>query len=94
MTEIDHPTELILGTAQFQSGYGIVRDPEHAHQSDSADILKLVALLGIAALDTAPAYGGAEDVIGQSGCGLPEMCIRDSYDSGPHTIRTAVDRRE
>lgn len=71
MTEIDHPTELILGTAQFQSGYGIVRDSEQAHQSDNADILKLAARLGIAALDTAPAYGRAEDAIGQSGCGLP-----------------------
>ena len=71
MTEIDHSTELILGTAQFQSGYGVVRDTEQAHQSDGVDILELAARLGIAALDTAPAYGRAEDKIGQSGCGLP-----------------------
>lgn len=71
MTEIDHATELILGTAQFQSGYGVVRDTEQAHQSDGIDILELAARLGIAALDTAPAYGRAEDKIGQSGCGLP-----------------------
>lgn len=71
MTEIDHATELILGTAQFQSGYGVVRDTEQAHQSDGVDILELAARLGIAALDTAPAYGRAEDTIGQSGCGLP-----------------------
>ena len=71
MTEIDHATELILGTAQFQSGYGVVRDTEQAHQSDGIDILELAARLGIAALDTAPAYGRAEDTIGQSGCGLP-----------------------
>ena len=71
MTEIDHATELILGTAQFQSGYGVVRDTEQAHQSDGVDILELAARLGIAALDTAPAYGRAEDKIGQSGCGLP-----------------------
>jgi aryl-alcohol dehydrogenase-like predicted oxidoreductase len=31
----------------------------------------LAAALGIAALDTAPAYGRAEDAIGRSGCGLP-----------------------
>lgn len=71
MTEIDHSTELILGTAQFQSGYGVVRDTEQAHQSDGVDILELAARLGIAALDTAPAYGRAEDTIGQSRCGLP-----------------------
>ena len=71
MTEIDHATELILGTAQFQSGYGVVRDTEQAHQSDGIDILELAARLGIAALDAAPAYGRAEDTIGQSGCGLP-----------------------
>ena len=71
MTEIDHSTELILGTAQFQSGYGVVRDTEQAHQSDGIDILELAARLGIAALDTAPAYGRAEDTIGQSRCGLP-----------------------
>lgn len=71
MTEIDHATELILGTAQFQSGYGVVRDTEQAHQSDGIDILELAARLGIAALDTAPAYGRAVDTIGQSGCGLP-----------------------
>ena len=53
MTEIDHSTELILGTAQFQSGYGVVRDTEQAHQSDGVDILELAARLGIAARHSA-----------------------------------------
>ncbi len=71
MTEVDQPAELILGTAQFQSGYGIVRDSARANPSDGPDILKLAPSLGVTALDTAPAYGRAEDAIGQSGCGLP-----------------------
>ena len=68
---MDEPMVLILGTAQFQSGYGIVRDLDQPGQSAAPSLLELASALGIAALDTAPAYGRAEDAIGQSGCGLP-----------------------
>jgi aryl-alcohol dehydrogenase-like predicted oxidoreductase len=71
MTDIDQPAKLILGTAQFQSGYGIVRESEQTDQSGSPGILDVAEALGIAALDTAPVYGSAEEAIGQSGCGLP-----------------------
>jgi aryl-alcohol dehydrogenase-like predicted oxidoreductase len=96
MTEIDGRTELILGTAQFQSGYGIVRDSEHADQSASPGILDLAAALGVAALDTAPAYGGAEAAIGHSECDLPVHTKLDPMTSPAESLAQSLQdlRRE
>lgn len=56
--------ELILGTAQFSESYGRFRD--RRHDLDVENLLRVASHVGFAALDTAPAYPGAEEVIGHS----------------------------
>ncbi len=68
--------ELILGTAQLTRPYGIVatvRDgaddgtgPD-VRRGVAGDLLRTAVDLGVTTLDTAPAYGDAETVIGASG---------------------------
>jgi len=68
--------ELILGTAQLTRPYGIVatvRDgaddgngPD-GRRGVAGDLLRTAVDLGVMTVDTAPAYGDAESVIGSSG---------------------------
>lgn len=56
---------LVLGTAQFDGTYGLTRG--ESNQSEVFDpyaILSEATRLGVDSLDTAPAYGSAEQVIG------------------------------
>jgi len=64
----DAPTELILGTAQLVTSYGVTRDREipATHQS-AKEFLRNAYDQQVFTLDTAPAYGDAEKVIGDSG---------------------------
>jgi aryl-alcohol dehydrogenase-like predicted oxidoreductase len=56
---------LILGTAQLVAEYGVTRDANVVRSLGEAErILICAAELGVKILDTAPAYGGAEEVIG------------------------------
>jgi aryl-alcohol dehydrogenase-like predicted oxidoreductase len=54
--------ELILGTAQFDTAYGIAR--QQAGDIDACRLLALATSIGVATLDTAPAYGNAQEMIG------------------------------
>ena len=54
--------ELVLGTAQFETSYGVVRESIGAF--DACQILELATSLGITSLDTAPGYGNAQAIIG------------------------------
>ncbi|WP_343711813.1 aldo/keto reductase [Inquilinus sp.] len=54
-----------LGTAQFGLDYGIANDRGICPPEDVAAILETAAAAGIGVLDTAPAYGTAEQVLGQ-----------------------------
>ncbi len=54
--------ELILGTAQFDTAYGIAR--RSTSDIDACQLLTLAASIGVTALDTAPAYGNAQEMIG------------------------------
>ncbi|MGK9165858.1 aldo/keto reductase [Inquilinus limosus] len=54
-----------LGTAQFGLDYGIANDRGVCPPEDVAAILEAAAAAGIAVLDTAPAYGTAEQVLGE-----------------------------
>lgn len=58
-------TALGLGTAQFGLDYGIANDRGICPPEDVAAILAAAAASGIGVLDTAPAYGAAEQVLGQ-----------------------------
>jgi len=54
-----------LGTAQFGLDYGIANDRGLCPPEDVAAILETAAAAGIGVLDTAPAYGTAEQVLGE-----------------------------
>lgn len=64
--------EFVLGTAQICSPYGVLRVNDTAVDDGRAEaVLAEAAALGVTALDTAPAYGGAESAIGASTSTLP-----------------------
>lgn len=58
--------ELILGTAQLTQRYGIMAAPTGPERSASS-ILATAERLGVRTVDTAPAYGDAEAVVGRHG---------------------------
>lgn len=58
---------LILGTAQFDPAYGIVRSQSIG--TDACEFLREALQLGYVALDTAPSYVRAQETIGR--CGWP-----------------------
>jgi aryl-alcohol dehydrogenase-like predicted oxidoreductase len=65
---VDANIELILGTAQLVTTYGVTRGGEipATHQS-AKEFLRNAYDKQVFTLDTAPAYGDAEKVIGESG---------------------------
>lgn len=71
--------ELILGTAQLCSPYGVRYQHDTATGTSRADaILAEAATLRVAALDTAPTYGGAESAIGTS---MSKLAVHTKIDS-------------
>jgi aryl-alcohol dehydrogenase-like predicted oxidoreductase len=54
-----------LGTVQFGQAYGISNTKGQPKENDVRDILDLAASSGIRTLDTAPAYGNSERVLGR-----------------------------
>lgn len=55
---------LILGTAQFGLKYGVANQAGQLSSVEAQDILDFAAKSGVRALDTAAAYGNAEQVLG------------------------------
>lgn len=56
--------KLALGTAAFGLDYGVTNTSGRVAESEVAAILRAAEELGIAVLDTAAAYGDAEEVLG------------------------------
>jgi len=59
-------TALILGTAQLVDDYGVTAVRGRNSSKAAADLLEAAWGLGIRTIDTAPAYGDAERMIGMS----------------------------
>jgi aryl-alcohol dehydrogenase-like predicted oxidoreductase len=57
--------KLGLGTVQFGTDYGISNQSGQTTPAEVAKILKFAAANGISYLDTAPAYGNSETVLGE-----------------------------
>ena len=64
---------LVLGTAQLGSDYGIVNFRGKVPAAEVAEILDLARGAGIDRIDTAPAYGDAEQVL--HSCGIEDFKI-------------------
>ena len=62
--------ELVLGTAQLTSPYGVLQESVSTGREDATEFLIKAEGLGFTALDTAPAYQGAESAIGIAGTSL------------------------
>jgi len=60
------PVKLAIGTAQFGSHYGISNNAGPTPFGDAAAILGDGREIGVRIIDTAPAYGASEDVIGDA----------------------------
>lgn len=61
---------LVLGTAQWGSNYGLTNAGGRLTDAALAELLEAAGGLGLALLDTAPAYGDAEARIGRMAPGL------------------------
>lgn len=67
MATLEIRRKFILGTAQFQLGYGATGEtlPHATAEALASDILSAMGPLGIDLLDTAAAYGDSESLIGR-----------------------------
>lgn len=61
----DNFSRLALGTVQFGQAYGISNKKGQPKEQEVRDILDLAAANGVQMLDTAPAYGNAEQTLGR-----------------------------
>lgn len=57
--------KFVLGTASFDSKYGIANRNSRTSQADYLEILTQAKVLNIGSLDTAPNYGNSESLIGK-----------------------------
>jgi aryl-alcohol dehydrogenase-like predicted oxidoreductase len=67
--------KLALGTAQFGLQYGIADPDYQVPESEARALLELASAGGIRMLDTAPAYGESEAVLGRCLAGKPSFDI-------------------
>ncbi len=56
---------LVLGTVQFGQAYGVANAGGRVSEAECGKILQTAARLGVKTLDTAPAYGESEIVLGR-----------------------------
>lgn len=58
--------ELVLGTASLLSGYGVSRANIELSRKQGKELIETARSLGIQRFDTAPAYGPAEEILGET----------------------------
>lgn len=81
--------ELIMGTAQLTTDYGITRPRNSSSSRDEAlELLRTAHNLGIRTLDTAPAYGDAESRIGEC---TEQFTIHTKLESGRDELESLSD---
>ena len=79
-----------LGTAQFGLDYGIANAGGRLPGEDVRAILVTATELGVEVLDTAPAYGDAEAILGAFGVDAPMRVVTKTVVdvAGPDALRT------
>jgi aryl-alcohol dehydrogenase-like predicted oxidoreductase len=87
-------TDLILGTAQLRSNYGIAArgDASERGFNDVAALMQVAANAGFTAADTAPAYADAEQALGVVGTTLPIHTKLDPSLSPVLSVRRSLRR--
>jgi len=73
---MDGFSKLMLGTVQFGMNYGVANTTGKPSFEAAKSILKAAYDGGVTALDTAPAYGDSEEVIGRA---LSELGLSDRF---------------
>ena len=63
--------DVVLGTAQLTSSYGIANRRGRVSRHEARALLAAAEKMGVGALDTAPVYDDAETLIGEAGTKLP-----------------------
>ncbi|WP_293302817.1 aldo/keto reductase [Pedobacter sp. UBA4863] len=81
--------KIILGTVQFGQKYGVNNVSKKPNQREVDDMLKLAFNSGIKCLDTAEAYGNAQQVIGKFHKANPTI-IFDVIAKLPHVIDSDI----
>lgn len=83
--------KLGLGSAQFGLDYGVSNESGRTPVNEVARILELAAASGVCIVDTAPAYGDAEEVLGS--CGVEGFDVVTKVTRGilPDAIRTSAE---
>lgn len=94
-----HLSAMILGTAQLGLDYGIANRSGKPSRDLAFELLAAAAEGGVNAIDTAAAYGDAEEVLGSylasAGCKLrdPFLITKFRIDPAKGTDRRAVERQ-
>ena len=76
MSDDHHTLPLMLGTVQFGMNYGVANTTGKPSFEAVKAILKTAYDGGVTALDTAPAYGDSEEVIGRA---LSELGLSERF---------------
>ena len=84
--------DAILGTAQLSVPYGVLSDSVQARGQDPFDLIRAAVEAGFVALDTAPAYGSAETLIGASGIDCPVHTKLDPTMEPAESLAASLDR--
>lgn len=70
--------QLVLGTAQLTQRYGIANTVQPLPRDDAVRLVRIAQDCNVAGIDTAPAYGDAEAVIGEAAVSTPVMTKLDT----------------
>jgi aryl-alcohol dehydrogenase-like predicted oxidoreductase len=79
-----------LGTAQFGLAYGVA-NAEKTPRAEASGALEEAVRCGFALLDTAPAYGGAEELLGELGAASNLRVVTKTPAAGDTPIASALD---
>jgi aryl-alcohol dehydrogenase-like predicted oxidoreductase len=83
--------ELILGTAQLTQQYGVMAR-QRTEREQGPELLEAAAEVGVRTLDTAPAYGNAELVIGRQGASFAVHTTLPGAESPEKELESSLSR--
>lgn len=85
-------TRLVLGTAQLGMHYGVTNRIGPPSSDAAIALLRRAEAAGVGALDTAPGYGNAEELVARSGVELPVFTKLDPALDPSDSARRSLER--